>query len=249
MHRFHISPGSIIEGSVILDKKEGHHALSVLRVEAGEVVELLDGRGGVYQGIVASTEKGRVKVSVREKSSRHPQNGPQITLAVSVIKPERMEYLIEKSCELGVHAVLPLITERTVVRLSPERWRGKIQRWQKIAQESCKQCGQSRTPEIQNVEKFDKVIRTFLAYDLCLIPTLAVPVKPLYQTLSTYPKARSIMILIGPEGDFSKNEAQMALSAGAQAVTLGSLVMRSETAVVFSLSVVNFFYRECAKTD
>ena len=150
MHRFHISSSQISNGSVTLDKKESHHALSVLRIKAGEAVELLDGKGKVFQGVVASTEKRQVKVSVFEKSSRDGSLGPiRITLAVSVIRPERMEYLIEKACELGVYSIVPLISERTIIRLSAERWKGKIQRWQKIAQESCKQCGLPRTPEIK----------------------------------------------------------------------------------------------------
>src|SRR5438477_495148 len=134
MHRFRISSGVAAPGIVVLDKKETHHAVSVLRVKPGEVVQLLDGQGGVFEGIVAE------------------------------------------------------------------------------------------------IEKFLPVFNT---YDLCLIPTLAVPVESLYPCLKVNEKARSILILIGPEGDFSKNEVEAALSAGAKAVTLGSLVLRSETAALF----------------
>ena len=159
LRRFHITSSSIKEGQVTLDGKESHHALTVLRVKTGDAVELLDGQGGNFQGVVAGIEKGRVKVSVNAALSKpQAQDRVPITLAVSVIKPERMEIMVQKACELGVHAIVPLVTERTVVRLSRERWESKGQRWRKIAAESCKQCGQARTPEIQDVCEFKKFI-------------------------------------------------------------------------------------------
>ena len=280
MPRFHISPGSEKEGVVMLDKAESHHALAVLRLKAGEVVELLDGQGGIFQGIVAGAERGLLKISVARPSrpprsaaiegiaavarpSRPPRSAAiegiaavrgdskqnaesrvTITLAVSVIKPERMELLIQKSCELAAHSVIPLISERTVVRLSRERWQSKIQRWQKIARESCKQCGRSLVPVIQPVMEFKKFAETISQYDLSLIPTLALPVQGFCCTLNANKSAKSLLILIGPEGDFSRNEALLAVERGAKPVSLGPLVLRSETAALYALAVVNFFYQE-----
>ena len=191
MHRFQISPNSIKEGYAVLNAEESHHALSVLRVKPGETVQLLDGRGGSFQGIVATAEKGCVKIAVREPSQPLAQNSVAMTLAVSVIKPERMELLIQKACELGVHSIIPLITEHTVVRLSSERWASKIQRWKKIAAESCKQCGQPRTPEIQDICEFKKFIGYFSSYELVLIPALSVPVQSLYHSLNLNKSAQS----------------------------------------------------------
>ena len=247
MHRFNISPNTLKEGLVTLSVEESHHALSVLRLKAGDVVELLDGQGGTFQGIVAGAEKGRVQVSVRETSVvLSAKKTVSITLAAAVIKPERMELLIQKACELGASAIVPLITERTVVHLSQERWASKIQRWQKIARESCKQCGQASMPAIQKAVDFKKFTTTLGRFDLSLIPTLAVPVKTLYDSLNAGKLARSVLLLIGPEGDFSKTEVQWAVSKGAQPVSLGPLVMRSETAAMYALAVVSFFYNEIA---
>ena len=244
MHRFQISPGSIKEGLVILDPKESHHALSVLRVKPGETVELLDGKGGSYQGVIASSQKGRVKVSVSAPRAVRQKSRVPVTLAVSVIKPERMELLIQKACELGADRIIPLISERTVVRLSRERWEAKGVRWQKIAAESCKQCARAQTPEILGVVEFKKFIGQVSGYGTVLIPTLAVPVKSLYHSLNANKDAHSVLVLIGPEGDFSRSEVESAILSGAQPVTLGPLVMRSETAALYTLSVVRFFYGE-----
>ncbi len=244
MHRFHFSSSSKKEGIVTLDKNESYHALSVLRLKAGEVVELLDGEGGIFQGIVASAERGQVQISVRGVLKRGIPSRIEITLAISVIKPERMELLIQKACELGAHSIVPLISERTVVQLSSERWESKMKRWQKIAQESCKQCGRPSPPLIQPVLEFKKFVQTIYQYDLSLIPTLAVPVEELYSTLNANKSAKSALILIGPEGDFSKNEALLAIQHGAKPVSLGPLVLRSETAAIYSLSAIQFFYQQ-----
>ena len=245
MHRFQIYPDSQKNGQVVLDKAESRHALTVLRVKPGEVVELLDGKGGVFQGIVAGIDRGAVKVSVSVLMPKKP-NTVAITLAVSVIKPDAMELLVQKACELGAHAIIPIISERTVVRLSRERWESKNQRWQKIARESCKQCGQSTVPIVRPVEEFKKFIEAIADYDLALIPTLALPVEGLYQTLNSSKGAKSILLLIGPEGDFSQNEALGAVKHGAKPVSLGPLVLRSETAAMQALSNIEFFYREIA---
>ncbi len=244
MQRFHISPGSEKEGVVTLDKEESHHALSVLRLKTGEVVELLDGQGGVFQGIVAGTEHGRLKVSVRPAAKQNRSSRVTITLAAAVIKPESMGFLIQKACELGAHGLVPLISERTVVRLSRERWEAKIARWQKIARESGKQCGRSSTPVIQPVQELKKFAETISQYDLSLIATLALPVQGFYATLNANKSAQSVLILIGPEGDFSRKEALLFVECGAKPVGLGPLVLRSETASLYALSVVNFFYQE-----
>jgi 16S rRNA (uracil1498-N3)-methyltransferase len=249
MARFHISPGSEKDGVVTLDKDESHHALSVLRLKAGEVVELLDGHGGVFQGIVAGTERGLLKISVRGASQPTVPSRALITLAVSVIKSESMEFLIQKSCELGANSIVPLISERTIVRLSRERWETKIQRWQKIAKESCKQCGQPSIPVIHPVAEFKKFTETISQYDFSLVPTLAVPPENFFRSLQANQSAKSVLILIGPEGDFSREEAQRAIARGAKPVNLGPRVLRSETAALFSLSVVNFFYQEGALTS
>ena len=113
MHRFQIDPASIKNNLVLLDKKESHHAVAVLRLKRGDTVGLSDGKGCSFRGAVAGIEDGRLRVSI--ESSSEPLSGTagrpshfQITLAASVIKPERMEFAIQKACELGVHSIIPV---------------------------------------------------------------------------------------------------------------------------------------------
>ncbi len=242
MRRFVIDPKSIHEGVVELSKEESHHALAVFRLKGGDVVELFDGQGKSFEGVVVGQKQGRVSVMVNRNKAAQT-TGAEITLAVSVIKPERMELLIEKACELGVAAIQPLHTERSVVKLSAERWESKLKRWQKIALESCKQCGRAQAPRVLAPVPFEHFVRT-ADFDLKLIPTLAVASKPLHTVLDRGAQTRGAAVLIGPEGDFSGREAESAVAAGFQAVSLGPLVLRSETAALYVLSVLNFNFSQ-----
>ncbi|PIU40247.1 MAG: hypothetical protein COT00_02720 [Candidatus Omnitrophica bacterium CG07_land_8_20_14_0_80_50_8] len=246
MHRFQINADLIRNGSILLDERESRHALVVLRLKAPEAVGLIDGKGRAFKGVVAGIENGflRVRIDAGSLAGAVPWPFPvQVTLAVSVIKPERMELLIQKACELGADAILPVRSERSIIRLSKERWQEKIKRWRKIAVESCKQCGLPATPQIHEAADLKTVLSSATGYDKILIPTLSGVTRPLREALPR-PAPDRLLALIGPEGDFSDKEVALAVSYGARPVSLGPLVLRTETAVFYLLSVLNFFYGE-----
>ena len=244
--RFIIKKESIQAGVAVLSREESHHALSVLRLKRGDAVELLDGRGRSLRGVAAETQNGLLSVVVdpnQKDRSRPVLPAVEITLAAAVIKPDKMELLVQKACELGMARFVPILCDRTVVRLSAERWQGKIKRWQKIAEESCKQCGRAQTPRMDAAQRF----RPFLeaesaAHPLILFPTLAVVGKPLSRALSAVSATRKVLVFIGPEGDFSPQEAREAVSFGAVPVTLGPLALRSETAALYLLSCLHYHW-------
>ena len=239
--RFFIRPDSVRENRVTLEPAESRHAISVLRLRRGDAVRLFDGEGREYGGAVEGIQKDRLTVAVNERAVAEAPS-PAITLAVSVIKPERMELLIEKASELGVSSVVPLVTERSVVRLARERREAKIARWQKIALESCKQCGQARVPRIGPVEPFASFVDGIGKYDAAFIPSLVVGGMGLGEALKKS-RPKSVLVMVGPEGDFTEAEVRRAAGQGALPVSLGPLVMRSETAAIYLLSVLNFCYR------
>src|SRR3989338_5917950 len=243
MPRFYFKPEQAKEGVVTLDEKESHHAISVLRLEAGEAVDLFDGSGKRFRGIVTGREKGRLLVALDKTEARAVAQAIQITLAVSVIRSERMEFLIQKACELGVTAIVPLLTQRSIVKLSSERWKSKIRRWEKIALESCKQCGRPTIPQLMPVQSYKPFLdHASQSYDRLLIPTLALKGKTLSQALQEA-RPKNLLALIGPEGDFSREEVDLAVACGATPISLGPLVLRSETAAIYLLSCVIFFYQ------
>jgi len=245
MHRFILPSVSAESRRVTLDKKESHHARNVLRVKEGEAVELLDGRGGTFRAVVAGFEEGRVELSVIQKQE-DAAPGLEITLAPAVIKPERMEWMLEKSCELGMAEWAPVLTERSTVKLSRERWQAKTERWRKIAAESCKQCGQARVPILREPVLFKDLLAKAGGYDAAWIPTLGVPGETLHDVFESSPKARKVLVLIGPEGDFTEKEVEKAVLAGFKPVGLGARVLRAETAALYMLSAARFFYGSLA---
>ncbi len=241
MHRFIISSVPAEKSTVWLDAKESHHARNVLRVKEGESVEVLDGLGGKFQAVVAGFEEGRVGLLVGRRSEEKAQR-LLITLAPAVIKPERMEWMLEKACELGIAEWRPILTERNAVQLSRERWVSKTERWRKIARESCKQCGQARIPVLNEPILFKDLLAQKEEFDAIWIPTLEVPGEDLRSAMVKTPHAQKVLVLIGPEGDFTQKEVQKAVSLGAKAVTLGPRVLRAETAALYLLSAAQFFY-------
>lgn len=242
MPRFFVGSAPEAGSETFLDRDETSHAVSVFRVKKGESIELFDGAGHRFIGTAGEVRDGRLVVRITGKTPVPFPSAVQVTLASAVFRPERMEMLVQKSCELGAHAVLPLLTERAIVKLSPERWKGKVERWKKIVQESCKQCGLAYAPEIAEPRPFKKMLEEVERYDLALIPTLEGKTAPLASVLPPAPKR--ILVFIGPEGDFSPAETEAAIRAGARPVTLGPLVLRSETAGMYVLSAIHFFYRE-----
>lgn len=245
MPRFYIDPDTIKEGAVLLSAEESHHAAKVFRLRVGDTVDLFDGKGHSFQGVISSFEDGRLLAVKVEKTTSVAPLPVEITLAVSVIKPERMDTLLEKSSELGVKAIAPLITERCVIKLSKERWESKVKRWRSIVLESCKQCGQPLLPQVDPIQEFKAFMQKAGAYDQILIPTLTVPGGTLYNSVFGS-KPKRLLVLIGPEGDFTPGEVELARSCGAITISLGPLVLRSETAAIYLLSSLNFFYREVA---
>lgn len=249
MRRFIVAPSEIQNSEVLLSPKESRHALSALRLKVGAQVHLMDGQGRQARGIIGAIEDGRVRVMACESPAGKNSPKVRVTLAVSVIKPDRMEWLIEKACELGVAAIVPVLTERCVVKISKERWKSKVERWRKIAVESCKQCGLVDFPRIDEVVRLKEFLDRIKDYDQVLIPTLAVRGEELSAHLNLkFEKTSGILAFIGPEGDFTKKEVEMVVTRGGKPVSLGKLTLRSETASVYFLSVVSFFYHEIARS-
>ena len=245
MPRFFLDPSRSLEDKLFLDPQETHHAISVFRIKKGDPLDLLDGKGHRFRGVAGEVSNGRLSVRITEKTNTIFPSPVQVTLGVAVFRPERMEILIQKACELGAHAMIPFISERSLVNLSAERWEAKLKRWQKIIQESCKQCGLPFAPEISSPGLYKNFISNIKNYDLVLLSTLEGVTAPLAAALPLAPPRR-VLVLVGPEGDFSPKEADLALRAGAKPVSLGPLVLRSETAGLYALSVLHFFYREVA---
>jgi 16S rRNA (uracil1498-N3)-methyltransferase len=234
MHRFYLADFE----EPVLSEPESHHAIHVLRVKPGDIINVFDGRGHEARCQIVEAGKQRVRLQILECLSTQPLHCA-VTLAQAIPK-KRMDLIVEKATELGVWSIVPLISERTIKRPA-----GSPKRWREIVLEACKQCGNNYLPHIQPPQTFARFLNAPGSFDLKLIASLQPDAKPLKQILADTLTLRrfnpsTLLLLVGPEGDFTPAEIAAAKSAGCQSLSLGPLVLRSETAALYALSILHY---------
>jgi len=240
MPRFYIPAPAWNPDRLTLDVTESHHAFDVLRLKAGDRATVFDGDG--HEAEVELGKRGKSATELRRISAqRSPALRCRITLAQAVQKGKNMDLIIEKATELGVSAIAPLLSERTIVRGSEEEQVRKQSKWQRTAVEACKQCGQNFLPRVLQPCSPKSLFERNERYDLMLVGSLQADAKPFKQVLSEFGATRpkSVLILIGPEGDFTPAEISLAKSHGCRPITLGPIILRTETAAIYCVSVLN----------
>ena len=235
MARFHLPPEAWQENSA-LTGDEARHLSQVLRMKPGDSVIVFDGQGRRAAAEILSVSRDCVPLRLGEiLPFRAPL--PAITLAQAIPKGKNMDLIVQKSVELGIATIQPLVTRHTVVQPGD----GKSEKWRRNALEACKQCGQDMLPEIAEPLAFDRWIATQAgAPGLKLIASLAPGARPFRTVLRENPETTQATLLVGPEGDFSDGETNAALAAGFLPVSLGSIVLRVETATLFCLSALRY---------
>ena len=206
--------------------------VQVLRLQPGETITLFDGRGGEYEAVIEHMGRSDVRVQVGAHRDSECETGVQVHLALGMPANERMDWLVEKATELGVASIQPLVSERTVLRLSGERAQKKQAHWQAIAVAACEQCGRNRVPTVHPVE----ALSTWLARQAQA--GLVLSLREGTQALADVPAAASFTLLSGPEGGLAPAEEEAALARGWRPVHLGPRVLRAETAPLAALSVL-----------
>lgn len=245
MPRVLVSPLAVHGRAIAInDVKARHYLTDVLRLKPGDELECFDGAGRSYATRIQSVGKGEVIAEVlRELQESEPIL--RVHLAQALIRPERFEWVIQKATELGVARITPLLTRRTVARPEPARLGGKLERWRRIAADAARQCGRAAVPEIEAPLALKPLLASIGGTGCLLMPTLAGANIPLREALGTARSAGSAWVLIGPEGDFTPDEAAQAQRAGAVPVSLGRLTLRSETAAIAVLAVLQCAWDGC----
>ncbi len=205
---------------VIDDIAKDKAELSVLRLRSGLMVSIVE------PSVVRAGKALSIKLD--------------LTLACALPKKVKMDYIIEKTVELGVDRIIPIKTERTIVEYSPEKAKEKLKRWQAIAIEASKQCGRIKLPEIKPVSGFDKIVSQVKNYELAVIPHLGPGNKSLKEIFCDS-RPSSLIIFIGPEGDFSGREIKLAKENGCIGVSLGDLVLKVDTAAISVIAFSRLF--------
>lgn len=236
MPRSYLQPNAWTE-TPFLEGDEAKHLAQVLRIVAGDTITVFDGLGNFAEARVLSVSKQRIDLMLELAESK-PTPLPEITLAQAIPKGKNMDWIVQKAVELGVSEIQPLITRNTIVSPGDD----KAEKWRRTALEACKQCAQFTIPAIADPMTFDSWIQSHDPSELKIIASLAENPKNFRETLAAHPEIQSITLLIGPEGDFTPQETATALAAGFIPVSLGDLILRVETATLFSLSAVRFHY-------
>jgi 16S rRNA (uracil1498-N3)-methyltransferase len=229
---------------LVLDDSEGHHCVDVLRLGVGARVVVFNGRGSQITAEITAIEKG--KVSLKELiTARSEPLRCAITLAQAIPKGKNMDLILQKATELGVAKIVPLISDRTVVHLEEDETSKKREKWKQVTIEAAKQSGQDWLPEIAEPITPKQFFAEFDRSELCLIASLQNDARSFKKVLANFAeqhggRPQSVLILIGPEGDFTPAETSWAKSAGCVPVSLGPIVLRTETAAIYSLSVLAY---------
>lgn len=236
--RFFISPDHISGTNIRIADEDVRHVVNVLRMKAGDELLLCDGQGTEYRTRIAVLNKTEVKTEIVTQTKNELRH-PRVTLGQGLPKSDKMDFIVQKATELGVAAVVPLMTERTIVKVKDEEKR--LARWRKIAREAAMQSNRPDIPLIGPVVSFRDFIASLVprSRTLSLLPW-EEGTELIKNVLRQNPDIEDIMVLIGPEGGFSIKEAELAKTRGFHAVNLGPTILRTETAAVAVLSMIGY---------
>ncbi len=243
MRRFLIEPVRIHAGRMRLTGSEAHHIRHVLRLALGDQVLLMDGQGGEFRSRIVRIQDLGVDLEVIDEQSTVAESKLTLTVGLGILKSNRMDLVIQKGTELGLSALIPLRTERTVVRLDTERAARRVERWREISRQAMKQCRRGRPVDIRPVTDLDNFLSMARADDLKIMlhEDMRYDNKlNLMKILRVNPGRRTASALVGPEGGFTRTEVAQAVDAGFKIVGLGPRILRSETAVMALISILGF---------
>jgi len=241
--RFFVPPESVKGKIISISGAEAHHILDVMRLKALDKVVAFDGTGREYVGFIKDAKRRSLTVEIVETRTPLSKAGSVVTLIQAVPKRERMDHIVEKSTELGVNAIIPVMTARTIVDWDPAKKEAMPERWGRIAKAAAKQCGRSDIPEVRPVTDLPGALEAADSYDLGLIAALSGKTVPLKEALAGF-RGGTVAIAIGPEGDFTPQEVELAVKANFRPVSLGRLVLKSDTAGLAALAVLNYEFAE-----
>ena len=213
-----------------------HHIAKVLRMQPGQTLILFNGDGRDYAASIAAIDKREVLVSVGEAVPTERESPLAVHLGIAISKGERMDWVVQKAVELGVAEITPLVSERVEVRLQGERADKKLQHWQGVAIAACEQCGRNRPPKIHVIGSLHDWMRNVQAERKFVLHHRSA------QPLAAERPPRSAALLIGPEGGLSASEISAAEQAGFASLQLGPRVLRTETAPLVALSLLQFVW-------
>ena len=238
--RFFVEGEPLKPGERLITGKKAHHLTRVLRLGVGEPVVLFDGRGREFPAEILEVGRQLIRFKVSAGKGVDRESPLSLMLALGLPRPGIMDLIVQKVTELGVNEIVPLRTERAQRWLAGEKDLSRINRWGRIAQEAARQSGRNMVPRIWPLSDFPQLLQQTADTELKLFCWEEEEKENLRQALEAKGKARQACVLIGPEGGFSAKEAEEAASAGFQSISLGGRILRTETAAIVVIGLIQY---------
>ncbi len=244
MHRFYLAPNDWNPNALGLRDGEAHHVRDVLRLEVGAKIVVFNGQGREITAEIVALARDEIRLRKLHEAQTPPLRC-RITLGQAIPKGKNMDLIVQKAVEIGAAEIAPILSDRTVVRLDEESAASKQSKWQTVAIEAAKQCGQNWLPRVQVPQTMAQFFQQPRRFDLQLIGSLQSDAAHLKKILAEYSaehgdRPPSVLMLVGPEGDFTPAELSLARRHGCRPITLGPIVLRVETASIYCLSVLSY---------
>ncbi|QUI23873.1 16S rRNA (uracil(1498)-N(3))-methyltransferase [Vallitalea pronyensis] len=244
MHRFFVNPSQIEESCIRIVGNDVNHIKNVLRMHKNDEIIICDGHGSNYYCIINDIESDRILVDIKSKELSDAELKSKIYLFQGLPKQEKMALIIQKAVELGVHEIIPVMTSRSVVKINKQNAAKKLARWNKISESAAKQSGRGIIPMVNDVMNYDEALVYAQRMDTTIVPYENADNINKTKTLLNSLDMKRIGVFIGPEGGFSLDEVDKAKQQGANIITLGKRILRTETAGLAILSLLMFQLEE-----
>ena len=236
LHRFFVQPSQIRDGRITILNPDARQIRTVLRLKIGDDIAVLDGSGNCYQCRIDEIGKEEISATVFEVCTLSTEPEVYLTLAQGLPKGEKYSLIIQKGTELGISEFIAVACARSISKVTDNT--GKYDRWMRIAKEAAEQCGRSKVPVLSGVESFVRIVERIKEYDLSIIAWEEETKVKLSDVLKRNKTAKRVLLFIGPEGGFTKEEVDAATQAGAVSVSLGKRILRTETAAIAASTMV-----------
>lgn len=240
MSTFYVKNEQVIENNIAIINDDVNHIKNVLRYQIDDCLDVCDENGIRYKTKIENFENNKVMLNILEISKETTECSINITLFQGLPKSDKMELIIQKCTELGVKEIVPVISERVIVKLDEKSESKKLERWQKIAKEASKQSGRQIVPTIENAINLKNMIENLSKYDIVIMPYECEKEQMLKNILRNLDKTvKNIAVIIGPEGGFSEKDVEILETCNnLQKVSLGPRILRTETAGIATLAMI-----------
>ena len=238
MPKYFTKTENIRDGFITIKDDEAKHILNVMRMAVGDKITICDGNKKDYYCEITETEKNALKARIIEVAESQTEPETEIVLFQGLPKSDKMEYIIQKCVEIGVSRIVPVITERAVVKIEKgAKEDKKVERWLKISESAAKQSGRGIVPIVERPVKFAEALKMAELLENAVIPYENEEKTGLKEFIKVAKKG-SVGIFIGPEGGFDNSEIEMAVKSGITPVTLGKRILRTETAGLVTAAII-----------